>query len=153
MSGTQEKKNTTYLLGFIVLRVIHPLNSDYEGQTQSDAKFSEQVLDSTHSGFGDEIDNITDFNNHPRPCCVFQDVDTVLEFVFGVHYQVDLDVPDEESMLQNSNTSFLNGDLQRFYLERHILLCPKKRTLMGNSIAPDEHMTESPERRSHPDWA
>jgi hypothetical protein len=99
MSGTQEKKDTTYLLGFIVLRVIHLLNSDYEGQTQSDAKFSERVIDSTLSGLGDGIDNITDLNNHPRPCCVFQDVDTVLEFVFGVHY-IDLDVrSDEESML------------------------------------------------------
>ena len=50
-------------------------------------------IDSTLSGFGVGIDNISDLNSQPRPCCGSQDVDTVLEFVFGVrHYQVDLDV-------------------------------------------------------------
>ena len=119
-------------------------------QSDASAEFIEQVIDSTLSGFGDGIDNITDLNNHPRPCCRFQDVDTVLEFVFGVHYQVDLDVPDEKSMLQSSNTSFLKGDLQRLSLERHTgILLPKKADFDGKFFA--EHMTESPERRSHPD--
>ena len=45
-------------------------------------------LDSTLSGFGDGIDNISDLNSQPRSCCGFRDADTVLEFVFGVrHYQ------------------------------------------------------------------
>ena len=79
------------MLGFVVL--IDLLNSDYERQRQSDAKFSEQAIDSTYSGFGFGIDNISDFKSQPRPCCGFQDVDTVLEFVFWYrHYQVDLDV-------------------------------------------------------------
>ena len=87
----ERRRRSTYLLGFIVLNDV--LNSDYERQTQSDAESSEQVIDSTLSGFGDGIDNISDLNSHPGPCCGFQDVDTVLEFVFGIwHYQVDLDV-------------------------------------------------------------
>ena len=87
----ERRRIRTYLLGCIVL--IDLLNSDYERQRQSDAGFSEQVIDSTPPGFGVGIDNISDLNSQPRPCYGFQDVDTVLEFVFWVrHYQVDLDV-------------------------------------------------------------
>ena len=50
-------------------------------------------IDSTPSGFGDGIDDISDLNSQPRPCCGFQDIDTVLEFVLWIrHYQIDLDV-------------------------------------------------------------
>lgn len=87
----------TYMLGCIVL--IDLLHSDYERQTQSDAEFSEQVIDSTLSGFGFGIDDISDLNSQPRPCCGFQDVDTVLEFVLWVgHYQIDLNVRSDEYM-------------------------------------------------------
>lgn len=101
------------MLGCIVL--IDLLNSDYERQTKSDAEFSEQVIDSTPSGFGVGINNISDLNSQPRPCCGFQDVDTVLEFVFGVrHYQVDLEVRLDEYALATSQTLpfyiHLNGD-------------------------------------------
>ena len=61
-----------------------------EKQTQSDPEFNEQAIDSTPSGFVVGIDNISDLNSQPRPCYGFQDVDTVIEFVFRFrHYQVD----------------------------------------------------------------
>ena len=60
---------------------------------RSDSEFVEQILlDSSHSTLGEGIENISDLSSQPRPCCGFQDVDTVLEFVFGVrHYQEELD--------------------------------------------------------------
>ena len=67
-------------------------------------------MDSTLSGFGVGIDNISDLKSQPRPCCGFQDVDTVFEFVLWVrHYQIDLDVRLEECDVGVvvSNTSFL----------------------------------------------
>ena len=66
---------------------------DKRNQTQMQNSVSR--IDSTPSGFGDGIDNISDLNSQPRPCCGLQDVDTVLEFVFGVHY-IDLDVRSDE---------------------------------------------------------
>lgn len=45
---------------------------------------NEHVIDSTISGFSLGIDNFSNFNSQPRLSCGFQDVDTILEFVFGV---------------------------------------------------------------------
>jgi hypothetical protein len=61
-----------------------------ERQKQSDPEYSEQVTDSTLSGFSVGIDNISDLKSQPRPCCGFQDIDTVLEFVSGVHYRCEV---------------------------------------------------------------
>ena len=63
-------------------------------QKQSDAEFSDQViLTQPALALVTGSTNISDLNSQPRPCCGFQDVDTVLEFVLWVrHYQVDLGV-------------------------------------------------------------
>ena len=61
-------------------------------------------------------DIISNFKSQPRPCCGFQDVNTILEFVLGVrHYQVDLDVRLDEYEW------FAKNDIQSLDLDRKVV--------------------------------
>ena len=87
VSRTQEKKN---LHAGLYCSYRSSQERLWETNAIRAAEFTELVIDSTLSGFGDGIDNISDLNRHQRHCCGCQEVDTVFEHVFALWFS-DLD--------------------------------------------------------------